>query len=653
MRRLSALIPILLLLQTTAYPTGFSPFDKGIAELVEAGEYEEAISKLKARLKSLKTPELIADTYFQIGDIYYKYLHDYPKALRTYRKVVELGNDNPSEEYVVLARMMEGEVLCRMGRHGEALDLYRRIAERYPSGTVYHAVAKQRWLSIRSALKVLDELKAKLAEFEGTPLAVQLRLQIAEIYRTDLNMPQEAIKEYRLILEKHPQNPAAPEALWWIGYLYSSMNMPRKAISAYREVVDRYPESKFDAEALFQMGRLYMKLGDYGKAAEAFERLIETRPAFWKLPAAFYWLGTCYELMGEYDRAIDSLRTFSVVYLAHEKRLIWAGDIGKHGETKLKIETEVAARIKQLELKLPESLWRIAEKELKNGRFDAAAFKLRKLISLFPDNPYAQKALAELKKVEMMGEVSRCMRIARSSPDPVKRNMARFRAAEIYENGLGDYEKAIREYEEVVRSGDEVWAARALYRIGMIYQRRLNDPKEAVKVFRRIVREYPKTEYAVMASYQLGELYRTKLNRHRDALVAYAEAISYPSQIRHLGDGFVDSLADTAAFRMGRVYFENLHDFEGARKVFEEFIRTYPRSPKLAAAYVFLGLIAEREGRIEDARKAYREALTRVLDSPLQAKMVKEEVAELNLGSDGQAEVARKLMERISSLKGR
>jgi tetratricopeptide (TPR) repeat protein len=649
-KALSTLILILVAASLT-YPQGDTSFDKGIADLIDSGRYKEAISKLQSRLKSLKDEELIADTFFQIGDIYYKYLHDYPKALDTYRRIERLNDNDPGQTYVTLARMLEAEVLCRTGKFDQAIGIYRDISESYPPGTLYRRVARQKYLNVQNALENLKEQRRIIGRVKNTPLEIQARLQAAELFKSDLNQPEKAIEEYRLIADRFPTSPAAPEALWWIGYLYASLNMPQKAISAYREVIERYPASKFDAEAYFQMGRLYMSIGDYGKAAATFERLISTRPAFWKLPAAFYWLGVCYERMDEYDEAIDSLRSFTNVYLNRQEHIVWAGDIGKHSEPKLKIETEVTARIRQLELKLPESLWRRASRAMKENRFSEAAGLLRKLVSLFPDSSYSGKAVSMLPRTEMMAEVQECRRIIERNPGSVVSAIAHFRIAELYENGLSDYKRAIKEYQAVVRGEDDLWRARALYRMGMIYQEKLGRYEEAVRVFRRITDEFPKTEYAMMAYYQMGELYRKRLNRHKDALVAYAETASYPPHTRYLGDGFVDSLVDAANFRIGRTYFENLHDMKGALKVFREFVKSNPRSPRLAAAYVFIGMIYERQGEMKAAIEEYRRAVNKVLESPIQAKMLKEEVTELNLQTGDQAESARRIMDRINAIR--
>ena len=656
MIRRAALALMLILILTAgsiAYPRDEASFDGRIAGLIDSGRYDEAISRLQSRLKSIKDKELAADTLFQIGDIYYKYLHDYPKALEIYRKIERLSDETPGEAYVALAKMLEAEVLCRTGEFEKAIGIYRDISRSYPPGTLYSRVARQKYLNIRNALRNLKEQQKVMEKVRGTPLEVQIHLQMAELFKSELNRPERAIQEYKLIAEKFPTSPAAPEALWWVGYLYASLNMPEKAISAYKEVVERYPASKFDAEAIFQMGRLYMSLGNYREAAKAFKRLITTRPAFWKLPAAFYWLGVCYERMDDYGEAIDSLKAFTNVYLSRQEHIIWAGDIGKHSEPKLKIETEVTARIRQLELKLPESLWRRASSAMKEGRFSQATELFRKLISLFPDSPYSAEALSTLPKVEMMAEVQECRRIIAQNPNSAVSAIAHFRIAELYENGLSDYKRALKEYQAVARSEDDLWKAKALYRMGMIYQERLKRYDEAVRIFKRITDEFPKTEYAMMAYYQMGELYRKHLNRHKDALVAYSEIASYPPHIRYLGDGFVDSLVDAANFRIGRTYFENLHDVKDALRVFQEIVRSNPRSPRLAAAYVFIGMIYEQQGKTSEAIEAYRKAVDKILESPIQARMLKEEVAEFNLQGEDQAEVAKRIMDRINAVKAK
>jgi len=90
-----------------------------------------------------------------------------------------------------------------------------------------------------------------------------------------------------------------------------------------------------------------------------------------------------------------------------------------------------------------------------------------------------------------------------------------------------------------------------------------------------------------------------------------------------------------------------------ALKVFQELIRSNPRSPRLAAAYVFIGMIYEQQGKISEAIDAYQKAVDKILESPIQARMLREETTELNLQTEDQAEIARKIMDRINTLRAK
>ena len=59
-----------------------------ITQFINAGKYNTAISSLRKQAKEADDVEQLAIVYSQIGEIYYEYLHDYPEAIKAYKKIV-------------------------------------------------------------------------------------------------------------------------------------------------------------------------------------------------------------------------------------------------------------------------------------------------------------------------------------------------------------------------------------------------------------------------------------------------------------------------------------------------------------------------------------------------------------------------------------
>ena len=72
------------------------------------------------------------------------------------------------------------------------------------------------------------------------------------------------------------------------------------------------------------------------------------------------------------------------------------GDIGKYGESKLKISTEIEAKIRELQTALPKVEWEKAQELTQKGDYQKALFSYRQILSIAPDSQYAQQAKKEL-----------------------------------------------------------------------------------------------------------------------------------------------------------------------------------------------------------------------------------------------------------------
>ena len=61
--------------------------------LIEAGDYTEAIHKLEALVESTEDIEVKSWCYYQMGEIYYNYTHQYTHAGAAYDKILQLEGE--------------------------------------------------------------------------------------------------------------------------------------------------------------------------------------------------------------------------------------------------------------------------------------------------------------------------------------------------------------------------------------------------------------------------------------------------------------------------------------------------------------------------------------------------------------------------------
>ena len=598
--------------------------------LVQSGRYTEANNKLIALAASAEDIAVKSWCYYQMGEIYYNYTHQYTRALEAYDKILELENRGLAAEELYLAIIKKGDVHSRMGSYQDAIQTYENLIKLAPASHFVHKTGLQKIRDINNALADLREQQRIAIQHNGTPLAAVAQFQIAELYRnhSQLNQPEKAIEKYESLLEAHPHAITAPEARWRIAYLrHTMLNQSALAMATYRKVIDDYPTSNFAAEALFQMANIHRTAEKYSLAIPIFEKLKQKYPNFWNMHAVLYWTGVCYEKVLNYPKAIASFETFLHAYLP-QLDPSYLGQISMHDKSVPEVETELVKRIKALAEEMSTVELERLNKAKSDRDFSEALNIARHLIATAPHTPQAAEAAEQLSTLQHLTAIENLReKLQDENLVPIESARARLQIGTLYERKpLQEYPKALEAYQEVLKYHTEsTYSAEALYRSGLIHAEHLSAPNEAIQVYKQVIEAHPNTLQAMMANFQLGELYR-KLHRYNEALQAYETTIGYPERDRYLAGGYKDSFADRAQFRIGRVHYDDKR-YNEARFAFEEFIQNRTQSPRLAAAYVYLAAICENRGENAQAAYYYERAEELLKNNPVQMTTLIEEAS--------------------------
>ncbi len=650
-----------------------------ISEFVNARDYRSAINKLNDLLKSADQPDQKALIYYQIGSIYYEYIHDYNQAISSFQKVqyIKQSSESPSEElqgYSAVSQTLIADSYRRLGNYDKAIDEYRNIIRQY-SGTRYSKIAETNIKGILNALNEIEFYNKIIVNQPSSDISARIQFEIAELFSPqNLNNPEQAIKEYRKVVERYPDNPKAVEAQLKIADIYRYvLHLPEEAISAYQQVLDRhYVTDKMSAEAMFQIGMIYYNdLRQYSKASEVFTRFLREYPIYWKFPAGVYWQAMCYEKLKDYDSAIESFELFIQIYPKGESRLL--ADIGRLGEKDL--EGVISRKIEELKRLAPKTKWERAEILNASGNYRSALNLYREIMAKYPDSEYAKEAYIKAKNMEILTEIQICQEIAKSKSQDAPQ--AQYKMGEIYENILQDYPKALKEYEIVVTEyPNTYWAAEALYRMGIIYSGNIPsrsktdrtirktikpDYAKAIEKFTQLVNQYPDVYRSAEAHYQMGEIYRLYLKDYTKALNEYEKVINdYPKIIYQEREGFKDSLADQALFKIGKVYYENVKDKIKALDIFRRFIDESPNSCRKAAVYSYISAIQEEQKDYDSAINNIEKIIDIIVEGNVQSLyFVRDSVYGIKItdveitGSDMQREIIKRLRQRVIQLQQR
>ena len=644
-RSIQLLIVSVLLLNYTLFLIAEAQI-VNVSSLIDAGKYNQATQTLHELAKTTKDVEQLSWIYHQLGEIHYNYTREYPNALNAYNRVIQLKAKAPAAVGLFLAYIKKGDVYCRMGQYDDAIRTYQTLVNQFPSSHFAHKTGLQKIRNIQTALETLEVQNEVIRSHSGTPSAVEALFQIAEVYRShyQLNQPEQAIAHYEIILKEYPHAKNAPEAQWRIGNLWHVvLNEPEFAISTYRKVPTNYPTSNFAADALFQIARINEKKGQCQEAASILEELTEKYPDFWNTHAAFYWLGVCHEKSKDYRRAIQAYRTFLHVYLPNLEPAYF-GQIGRHNQSHVQIETALRTKIELLETDLPRVEWDKINELIRLSHYVKALHLAQQLIADVPRSEYAEKAQTQLSSITSYASIQKLQDRISEFPKSPSAAHGKFRIGTIYERGLREYHQAISVYRQLIDDYPKSpWAAEALYRIGLIYLEHLDNTEMAIQSHQGLIERYPSSSNTMMANFQLGEIYRT-LQRHDEALQAYQTTITYPERDSYLAEGYKDSFADRARFRIGRIHYEDGR-YNDATLAFEEFINSRPGSPRLAAAHVYLALTNQERGNQSLASQAYDRAINLIDNSQIQAEMVINEASSLGFQGTDRADVLRRLNE--------
>ena len=623
-RRLTFLLHALLVILLS--PLAYAQIED-VNALVQAGDYTQAVDKLEVLAESAEGITVKGLCYYQIGEIHYNYTHQYTKAVAAYDNILKLEKKGLAAQELFLAIIKKGDVYSRMGNYRDAIQTYDRLIKLAPAVHFVHKTGLQKIRDINTALADLREQQRIAIQYKGTPLAAIAEFQIAELYRnpSQLNQPEKAIEKYEALLAEHPEAVVAPEARWRIANLYHTvLKQSPRAMAMYRKVVDDYPTSNFAAEALYQMANIHRTAKKYSLAIPVFERLKEGYPNFWNMHAVLYWMGICNEKSLNYPKAIEAFKTFLHVYLP-QLDPVYLGQISMHDKDLSQVKVEISQKVE----KLTEQMSDVEAERLNAARSERnyvlALDIAQNLVATVPDTPHAKQASEQIFTLQHLATIQNLReQLHNRVPVPIAAARILFQIGTIYERQLQDHPKAIEAYQEVLKHHpDATYSAEALYRSGIIYAEHLSIPNQAIDAYQAVITSHPKTLQAMMAHFQLGELYR-KLNRSDDALQAYKATVGYPERDRYLAGGYKDSFSDRAQFRIGRVHYDD-DRYDDARFVFEEFIQNRTRSPRLAAAYIYLASISEKRAENKQAIHFYNQAETLLKDNPIQMAMFIEE----------------------------
>jgi len=149
----------------------------------------------------------------------------------------------------------------REGNLEEARKAYEQVEKEVPKG-IFTDLARSKKAAIQEYIKMQEEMAGAAADSAGAlpdsagaapasagaaadSVGAARQFRLAENQYLRLENPEQALVEYRKLLELYPDNPLAPKALYAIGYIQRyTLGDTAAALGTAVQLRERYPESE-------------------------------------------------------------------------------------------------------------------------------------------------------------------------------------------------------------------------------------------------------------------------------------------------------------------------------------------------------------------------------------------------------------------------
>jgi len=530
--------------------------------LYEDGMYLQAAEELRSFIRDHpedpKAPSaqlLLAESYLKAGLA--------GRALEEYESFIL---QRPDDTDVLKAWQGRAKCLLELGRFGEAGETYLQIQRIYPFSSFAPEALLSAALSFRrdgDLQRASEALRLLLGDYPKSACANRARYELGLALK-EMGRPDEALESLRQVDRSSEEGPGALLASIEI---LLGMDDLESANKAFAELKSGFPNSDHVGKALLLIGS-YMT--DKGNLKDGVSYLDEASHFRGGLAAeAMLKLGWAYHSLGRDSLAADAFSS------------VLDGDVRPE---------DMASAM----LGLGRSL-------LALGDYADAADVLRRL-SVMEEAPASRR----LDALEELGEAYRrsgnyhmaieaYQLCAGKSDTAERRARALYSVAEIYERDLGWPEQAARYYSQLVADSSD-YASKALLALAEC-RRKSGDLKGALISYREFLRRFPELAEA-------GDVARSIRIMEELGSPDYQGAVSELLGLLSMSPSEIPG--DELPYRICRIRYDRLRDFEGAAEGFSKYLKRYPSGKFAPEARYFL---AESYGKIALQRRVDGDSL--------------------------------------------
>jgi TolA-binding protein len=378
--------------------------------LFRKGDYAGAARDFAALREAYPQSYLFLEALLRQADSLYN-AGIYQEALNLYQELVAKA---PNDERAAAA--LHGIQWCyyALGKDEEAIAASKAFLEKHKDAAVAPEVqyrVAEHYVNkgdFKQAEKELDTLKQDYPKSKVDFAASYWRGQ-ARFKNLKFN---EAIQDWKELMEKAPGHPLAPKAAFKIGMAYYRLQEYPQALESFGQVLESYGNTpEVAADAMFNRGMTYKRMHEDAQAIKSYEALVGAYPDGPLASMARIRIGYIYEDSRDFEHAIAAYRDLA----AHDTGKLGAeaqylvGDCyfsqKKEGEALLAYK-EVAEHFSGQDAWVVTALAKVGELEEGLGHDDKALEAYEKIRAMGGDPTWvaSAKKRIELLKARMPSE---------------------------------------------------------------------------------------------------------------------------------------------------------------------------------------------------------------------------------------------------------
>ncbi|MEA3506850.1 MAG: tetratricopeptide repeat protein, partial [Elusimicrobiota bacterium] len=220
---------------------------------------EKAVNIGESMSKTAGDCSFYNDLLFMLANLYCFRLHNFEKALKTYKKLLEVS---PATKWKDVCRdrieLIEDNLTNR-----EVLKMYVTAEKNFEN------------LEFDEAEKYLKKI---LKNYRGMKIAGNAYYFLGDIHYYKYNDLDKANKYYTDFFKDYPEHPLSRNALYKSGEILRKLQRWEEAADIYKKYIEKFKDTSFVEDAYFFLGDCYYNLGRLRAAKNSFSLILGDYP---------------------------------------------------------------------------------------------------------------------------------------------------------------------------------------------------------------------------------------------------------------------------------------------------------------------------------------------------------------------------------------